>query len=379
MIDSDTTGAQVLFVDDDPHLLDGIRRTLFDHFDVETAGGGAEALEIIGSDGPFEVIVSDMQMPSMDGAEFLTRARVLSPDSVRILLTGQADLNSAIAAVNDGNIYRFLCKPCPHDVLSRTLHDAAKQHRLVTAERELLEHTLKGAVEVLVDVLSIASPTAFSRASKLKACVAHLASCMNFQDPWRFEIAAMLSQLGSIALPTDLVDKSVAGLSLTETEQALVDGHPKTAFNMLVKIPRLKATAEMIRGVTEPAKMRPESDVEWGSEMVRTALALDQLLVGGATPEQAMATLHRTARHPSKLLDALGTYHATAPETIIKELTVQELQAGMLLKDAVRVEGGGVLVPAGRELTAALVARIQNFATSSGVTEPIRVELHATS
>ncbi len=90
--------------------------------------------------------MSDMRMPGMDGATVLTRARAVQPDTVRVLLTGQADMEDAVAAVNDGNIFRFLIKPCPRPVLVRALTDAVDQHRMITAERVLLERTLRGSV-----------------------------------------------------------------------------------------------------------------------------------------------------------------------------------------------------------------------------------------
>ncbi len=101
----------VLCVDDDAFILDGFRRQLRNKFNVYTAEGPREGLETVSKNGPFTVIVSDFQMPGMNGIEFLTRVRALAPDSVRVMLTGQADFATAIAAVNQGNIFRFLVKP----------------------------------------------------------------------------------------------------------------------------------------------------------------------------------------------------------------------------------------------------------------------------
>src|SRR4030042_1805929 len=93
---------------------------------------------------PYAVIVSDLKMPGMNGIKFLSKVREMAPDSVRVMLTGFAELQTAIDAVNEGNIFRFLTKPCPPDILSRALDMGIEQYRLITAERELLEQTLKG-------------------------------------------------------------------------------------------------------------------------------------------------------------------------------------------------------------------------------------------
>jgi len=148
-----TKGARVLCVDDEPNVLEGLRRQLCRHFTVATAGGGVAGLEVIERDGPFAVVVSDMRMPGMDGAAFLNRVRERVPDTVRVLLTGRADLDAAVAAVNKGNIFRFLMKPCPSEVLIATLEASAAQYRLVTAERALLEQVLQGSIKALTCIV----------------------------------------------------------------------------------------------------------------------------------------------------------------------------------------------------------------------------------
>jgi len=133
---------RVLFVDDEPHVLDSLEDALRRTFAVSTAVGGAAGLAALQDDGPFAVVVSDYQMPGMNGAEFLAKARIVAPATVRMLLTGQASVQGAIAAVNDGNIFRFLTKPCPPPDLIRAIEHALEQARLITADRDLLERKL---------------------------------------------------------------------------------------------------------------------------------------------------------------------------------------------------------------------------------------------
>lgn len=103
---------RILFVDDDPNILKGFQRNLRKHYDISVADSGQTGLELIANSEPFAVIVADMQMPRMNGVEFLAQTRKISPDSVRIMLTGNADQQTAIAAINRGDIYRFVNKPC---------------------------------------------------------------------------------------------------------------------------------------------------------------------------------------------------------------------------------------------------------------------------
>lgn len=113
--------SRIVCVDDEPRILKGLRRRIGRDYDVSTAESGAEALALMKEEEPFQVVVSDMRMPGMTGAQFLAQVRTEYPDTVRILLTGQSDLNDAIAAVNEGNIFRFLSKPCPPEVLMPAL------------------------------------------------------------------------------------------------------------------------------------------------------------------------------------------------------------------------------------------------------------------
>ena len=94
---------KILFVDDEPAVLDGYKRILHKDFDLNTATGGEQALAEIHEHGPYSVVISDMRMPGMNGAQFLARVRQTAPDTIRMLLTGHADLNAAMDAVNEGN------------------------------------------------------------------------------------------------------------------------------------------------------------------------------------------------------------------------------------------------------------------------------------
>jgi len=128
---------KVLFVDDEPAALDGYRRVLYHDFALATALGAEQGLAEIRNNGPFAIVISDMRMPGMNGAEFLAAVRAAAPNTVRMLLTGHADLDAAIEAVNKGHIFRFLSKPCRKDVLVQAITDGIAQYRAVEAEKHL--------------------------------------------------------------------------------------------------------------------------------------------------------------------------------------------------------------------------------------------------
>lgn len=130
---------KILFVDDEQDILDGYERLLRREFHVRVARGGQAGLEEIEQSGPFAVVISDMRMPGMNGAEFLAQVRQNAPDTVRMLLTGYTDIGAAIAAVNEGNIFRFLTKPCEKEVLADAINLGISRYQQTSAEKELLK------------------------------------------------------------------------------------------------------------------------------------------------------------------------------------------------------------------------------------------------
>jgi FixJ family two-component response regulator len=129
---------KILFVDDEPAVLDGYQRLLRNQFHISAALGGEQALTLIQSAGPFAVVISDMRMPGMNGAQFLARVRERAPDTVRMLLTGHADLDVAIEAVNEGKIFQFLTKPCEREILVKAIRGGLEKYRVAAAEKEIV-------------------------------------------------------------------------------------------------------------------------------------------------------------------------------------------------------------------------------------------------
>ncbi|MBT8370373.1 MAG: SpoIIE family protein phosphatase, partial [Deltaproteobacteria bacterium] len=130
---------KILLVDDDAMILAGLKRKLRNQFNIETAISGDEALKMIKDKGPYAVIVSDYYMPGMDGIEFLCRVKTIDPESVRMMLTGSADMSTAIKAVNEGSIFQFHPKPCPADTLGQAIKSGIDKYRTATNNHTQME------------------------------------------------------------------------------------------------------------------------------------------------------------------------------------------------------------------------------------------------
>lgn len=368
---------KVLCVDDEPNVLDGIKRHLRRHFDVKTAGGGVEGLRSIQEEGPFAVVVSDLRMPRMDGIEFLSKVNECAPDTTRILLTGDADLTAAIAAVNEGNIFRFLTKPCPSASLIAQVEAGAEQHRLVTAEKVLLEQTLHGSVKMLTEALALANPQAFGRANRVKKRAGELADQLGAPERWKMDMAAMLSQVACVTVPSEVLEHFYAGDELSASEQAIVDRLPEIAEALLVDIPRIDDVRAILRYQNEPfaGGTHKEELVPVGARILKTVLDCDLLETQGIPPEAALDVLRsRTGIYDPEILMALGTAEpANQVEEEIRDVSIQSLTTGMVLLDPVESVDGRLLVAHGQEVSAGVVERLRNFSQNLEIKEPLRV------
>ncbi len=367
----------VLCVDDDRAMLEILERALGERFDVFTCDRPVAALELLERrEREFVTIVSDMEMPLMDGAAFFSYAAKLAPKSTRVLLTGRSELEAAIAAVNTGQIFRFLRKPCaPRDLLS-AVEAGAEQHRLVTLEQRLLADTLTGGVRLLCEVCALIAPRVFSQNDRMQAYVLHLAHKLGRNDSWRFELAACLNMVGYVGLPDETLSRALSGAALSEVEARLFAEHPLTAHKLLEKIPHFEDLAEMIRlqsGATPDSVNSPGGDIALGAAMLRVSAAVARLVSGGATEVEAVARLKPEATpRDLELLLLLADFRAAAPGEV-KELPVAQMTAAMTLEEDAKTKTGVLVVPAGRRLTSAMLERLLQFARAGVLVEPVRV------
>lgn len=372
---------KILCVDDEQNILASYRRQLRKDFDLDTASSGPEGLEAIETNGPFAVIVSDMQMPGMNGVQFLSEARKIAPNSVRMMLTGVADQSTAAEAVNEGNVFRFLTKPCPSESLIRALVAGIEQYKLITAEKELVEKTLLGSIKVLSDVLSLVNPTAFGRASRVLRLTRELARELKVSKSWQLKIAAMLSQLGCVTVPEQTLSKVYKDADLEPAELQMFAAHPQIGSDLIARIPRLETVSEMIAyqekrfdGTGHPQDSRTGEQIPQGARILKVALDLDTLESKGMARSFAIAELRsRTGWYDPAVLTALEAVIQREEQFLVREVALADLDGQMILAADVKTADGVLLVSKGQEVTSSLRQLLKNFSRRSGIVEPIRV------
>ena len=366
---------RVLIVDDDVNLLQGLRRQLRKKFKLKFAEGGLAARDLIDAEEEFAVVVSDMQMPDYTGLQLLCHVRDKSEDTTRIMLTGNADQKTATDAVNDGAVFRFINKPCETEELEAAINDGIERYRLVTAEKQILEQTLNGSIELMTDVLSLLNPAAFGRANRVRKIVKSICQSLNIADAWQLEAAATFAQVGRATLPAEVLEKSYSDEELTLDEQRMLAEHPAIAAKLVGRIPRLESVSKIVALQANISENGNESDdpIHQAAELLDMVLTYDGLskLHSPSDAMKHLSTIRRFWGHKDWLqeLDRI-----VVEKYEIRSIKLAELETGMILDESILDSNRVLVVTEGQEVTESLLARLKNFSASGrAISEPIRV------
>lgn len=379
---------RILFVDDDPNLLAAFQRNLRRQFALETAPGGLEALAVLQKDADFAVLVVDMRMPGMDGIEFIEQARRHAPHAVRIMLTGNVDQQTAADAVNRGEVFRFLNKPCPPEVMGPALEHALKHYDQQRIERELLEGTLTGSVRVMAEVLGMVAPDALGRGQRLCQSIRRFARLTAAEPGWEFEVAALLSPIGYASLPARLVQKISSGAELVPAEEAILRRTPQIGHDLLVGIPRLEGVARIVLyqakhfdGQGFPADTCAGERLPLGARMLKVLSDRLALEAEGIVKQRALDAMRaRAGLYDPRVLESCFTCfpdfldHAISSTVPVRALYLKELVEGQVVVSDITTPEGLVLVGAGNRLTAMILERLGNYDQMGEVKQPVLVQ-----
>ncbi|MGQ9843408.1 MAG: HD domain-containing phosphohydrolase [Spirochaetota bacterium] len=363
----------IMLVDDDVNVLEGYKRQLRAEYNITTFSSAQEGLDHIKNGNEYWVIISDYRMPGMDGVSFLEKVKELSPDSVRVMLSGQADLQAVIDIINKGNIFRFLTKPCEPDDLKKAIADCIRQYELIKAEKELLGKTLAGSIRVLTDLLALSKPIAFERSRRLRAIVKIVINGVQIQSAWQLDIATMLSQIGCVTIPDDILKKAFKGLQLGDDEIVIYKNHPVIAADMLKKIPRLEEICQIIKyqdkyydGTGFPEdKVRGDSIPE-GARILKIAIDFDILINAINNDDYAVKELQkRRGWYDERFLSNFITNVVKSKEIKKKyELTtlaINKLKEGMYLAEDVLTKNGVIVGTSKQKITQSLLVTLKNY------------------
>ena len=185
----------------------------------------------------------------------------------------------------------------------------------------------------------------------------------------------MLSQIGCVTLPAELLDKVHAGEELTDEEAAMYGGHHEVAARLLVNVPRLERVAAIVgaQGDDTPPQ---EPEIALNAGILRVACVFDRLTERGAAPKGALAQLRKEPHlYDPSVVAALRDVQALQEESIVRMVTVPEMNAYMTLEQDVVANNGTTVVRKGLDLSVPTIERLRRFAQGVGIVEPIRVRV----
>jgi len=369
---------RVLFVDDDTRLLQNYQKQLSSHFSIHTYQSGVEALENLQCEEPFAVVICDYDMPGLDGLNFLCKARKIAPHTVRIMLTGVPHLELAVDAINQGDFFRFLIKPCPIERMVTAIVDGIRYHQLLESEKDLLDKTLKGAVRALQETLATCNPLAFQRSQQLTTLAENLARQVKMENLWEVTCAAMLSQIGCITLSNEIVEKKCKGSPLTTEEERQWSKHPETGGRLLAHIPRMEQIAQAITEQEIPFLDATPTPCSL-AQLLKISSDFTAYTSRGSTAPQALQQLQlKPQAYNPRFLEALASIIAQTPKEAhpmrSQPVRSELLQVGMRIAEKIHTREGLVVAVAGQEVTQVLKQRIVNFCSLAAMNDSIPIE-----
>ena len=378
---------KVLFVDDDARILNAFKRRLYKKYTFHTAVGAEEGFETLKKHGPFAVVISDQQMPGMDGITFLKKVMDDYPITVRMMLTGNADRATALNSVNESHVFRFLNKPCSLEQLTTSIDDAVSQHKLLRTEKELLENTLAGSVKLLVDILALRDPHAVHAVGPMRKAARKFARYLGHNRTWELDMAVMLSSIGDIALPAQVRNKLASNEPLNEVEKEIYKSSPGLARDLLRNIPRLQPIAEAIYyqnkgfdGSGYPQDNAVAKDIPLNARIL--AIVKNMLLLsGGQAPnDQTFIQLaEQGVQYDPQLLEAAHKcflnieVQEVSMEEEEREVTISQLLPGDFLLENLETETGEMALAANNEITEAMLAKIRQYHKLNSLKEPVSI------
>jgi response regulator RpfG family c-di-GMP phosphodiesterase len=281
-------------------------------------------------------------------------------------------------------VFSFLSKPCPAESLEAALENALRQYQLICAEKELLEETLNGSIKVLTDILAIVDPEAFGHAQRLREEIRGVAKWFGVPRAWEYELGAMLSQIGTVAIPPTVLARHRTGQGLSPTEKEMIASIPEIGANLIANIPRMAPVADIVRyqrknfdGSGFPNDAVTGENIPMGARILRVLADLVRVESGRKTRAEAFVQLKlKTGVYDPKVLDAVASsfdLYLGAEQAEIKNIPLSELKAGDVLASDILTKDGTLVVGCGAQISGALLRKLQNFREVVGLQEPLMV------
>jgi len=384
----------IFLVDDEPNVLSSLTRALnsSEYYDIVTANDGVEAIELLKTTSNVALIISDYRMPNLDGISFLLEAQEICPDATRIILSGVADLEMATNAINLGQIFRLLLKPCAPDNFIASVKAGIRQYELVTGERDLLQNTLKGSIKILTDLLAAINPESFSQSTRISVLTRKFSTELELSNAWELELAGVLCRIGCVTIPPEVLEAWMKGRILDDNQRQMVDSVGKIGHHLLRNIPRLEKIAEGILHQATPFQPVGQkstttlkgTDIPLIGRILNIVIDYDRFLTIEPKPKAALKRLMTQANeYDPDLLKSFSDLIITEndgkqnivskKDSALTEVSIDDVKNGMVIMGNVFDKKGRLLIGSGTLVTDIIKLRLANYNNIYGLDQTLLV------
>lgn len=370
-----------LLVDDDTEILETYHLHFKNTLNLLTAKSAWEALELVKKNN-FAVVISDYNLPDINGLELIKEIKAISPDTICTLLTAEAELSLALDAINSGSVYKFLIKPCSHKLMANIAIQALKQYRTEQSEKDFIVSTLSGTSKMLTNVLSILNPCIFSRTQKLQKLVKVVSESLKIKNSWEIEMAALFSQIGFASIPPAITNKLLNNEEIHPKEREILHKVPEIGEQLLNNIPRLENVAYIVKynsknfnGDGYPKDDVKGTDIPLESRVLRI---LDKFIRLEDKLLDPKKVFYRMKEEPNKfdpvLLKKIYKIILTSNKNNEQlDVTLDQLRLNDYLVSNVTTESGRMLFSSGNTVTELVLERLYNYAEFEKLKEPLKI------
>ena len=362
---------KLLIVSMDAAFREEAKAALSSRFALLATDSAEKALAALEKERECSLVMSGLTLPGMDGVAFLAELRRRQPQVMRLLVSGDGTFETAMRAINVAQVHHFMVKPVTAPQIAEAADDALRSYEQAQAEASQLRATLNGSVRMLVEVLELTNPAAMGRSTRTSERIKQLGRVLDVRPRWPLDLASLLSQLGCVSMPTEILTKLESGEDLNKEELQIFTTHPTIAAHLLRNIPSMGNVAEIIRQQTTPSSANPPLE----SRILRVCLDLDHLERKNVPTSKALDAMRaHPDRYDQKVVEALAGVLGETAMVCCHTLSVAELQPGMVMMADMVTKTGTKLLLKGQRLSEASHLRLQAFGTMLDIEEPICVD-----
>ncbi len=360
----------ILFVGEDDAGFQELPKHLLDEYSIHSVPTCEEALAGLGKNDDCFLIIVEFSRDGQAYEDFFKKVGTEYPSIVRVLLTTRDNFKQSHATIHAAQEFQLLERPYPPEILLEIIEKGIDRFGIQLGKQQALRRTLLGSVRAMVDILDMVNPEAMGFAKRIRRNVLSTGKALGFNPIWQLELAVMLSHVGCIALPAEVVRKVDQGTPLSPEDKQMFGMHPSIAASLVDNIPKMAPVATIIKHQHECLS----KDQPLGSRIIKVALDVDRLERKGKEAADSLGKmLAKPDTFDSTVVKSMLKLIGQSSKQAVREIDIEDLKEGMVMaRDLVNKEGVKLLLR-GQAVSKASLNRLQLFHIALGVTDTVAI------